>query len=55
MSDWYELIGQTPVRIEGDILTKALSFEHADRRVALMFYGAHNDPAAVRKWIEGFN
>ena len=19
------------------------------------FYGAHNDPAAVRQWIEGFN
>ena len=35
MSDWYELIGQTPVRIEGDIFTKARTFENADRRVAL--------------------
>ena len=28
---------------------------HAGLMIAPMFYGAHNDPAAVRKWIEGFN
>ena len=35
MSDWYELIGQTPVRMEGNIIEKAVRFENADRRVAL--------------------
>lgn len=34
MSDWYELIGQTAVRIEGDIIECALRFETMDRRVA---------------------
>jgi hypothetical protein len=34
MSDWYELIGQTPVRIQGDILEAAMKFETMDRRVA---------------------
>ncbi len=34
MSDWYELIGQTPVRIEADILECARRFEAMDRRVA---------------------
>lgn len=33
-SEWYELIGQTPVRIEGDILECARRFEDMDRRVA---------------------
>ena len=33
MSDWYELIGQTPVRIEGDIIECARRFEGMDRRV----------------------
>jgi hypothetical protein len=32
--DWYELIGQTPVRIEGDIIECARRFEGMDRRVA---------------------
>ena len=35
MSDWYELIGQTPVRIEGDIIEKSRRFGMMDRRVAL--------------------
>ena len=35
MSDWYELIGQTPIRRDGDIIEKARTFETADRRVAL--------------------
>jgi hypothetical protein len=34
MSDWYELIGQTAVRIEGDIIECAMRFEAMDRRVA---------------------
>ena len=34
MSDWYELIGQTPVRIDGDILECARRMETLDRRVA---------------------
>jgi hypothetical protein len=34
MSDWYELIGQTPVRMEGDIISKAMRFEQMERRVA---------------------
>lgn len=28
---------------------------HVGLRIAPMFYGAHNDPREVRKWIEGFN
>lgn len=28
---------------------------HAGLRIAPMFYGAHNDPDAVRRWIVGFN
>lgn len=28
---------------------------HLGLRIAPMFYGAHNDPQAVRRWIEGFN
>jgi hypothetical protein len=28
---------------------------HLGLRIAPMFYGAHNDPVAVRKWIQGFN
>jgi hypothetical protein len=28
---------------------------HIGLRIAPMFYGAHNDPVAVRLWIEGFN
>jgi hypothetical protein len=28
---------------------------HAGLEIAPMFYGAHNDPDAVRRWIEGFN
>jgi hypothetical protein len=35
MSDWYELIGQTPVLMDGGIIEKALRFGTADRRVAL--------------------
>lgn len=27
---------------------------HVGLRIAPMFYGAHNDPSAVRQWIEGF-
>jgi hypothetical protein len=34
MSDWYELIGQTPVLIQGDFLEAALKFETMDCRVA---------------------
>lgn len=34
MSDWYELIGQTPVKIEGDIIECAMRYEAMDRRVA---------------------
>jgi hypothetical protein len=34
MTDWYELIGQTPVLIEGGILECARRFEEMDRRVA---------------------
>ena len=34
MSDYYELIGQTPVRIQGDVLEWARKFETMDRRVA---------------------
>jgi hypothetical protein len=34
VSDWYELIGQTPVLIQGDIIEAALKFEAMDRRVA---------------------
>lgn len=29
--------------------------EHIGLRIAPMFYGAHNDPQAVRRWIVGFN
>jgi hypothetical protein len=28
---------------------------HLGLEIAPMFYGAHNDPAAVQRWIEGFN
>jgi hypothetical protein len=28
---------------------------HMGRLIAPMFYGAHNNPAEVRKWIDGFN
>ncbi len=35
MSDWYELIGQTPVKIEGDIIECARLFEQMERRVAI--------------------
>jgi hypothetical protein len=28
---------------------------HVGLRIAPMFYGAHGDPVAVRRWIEGFN
>ncbi len=28
---------------------------HAGLRISPMFYGAHNDQQAVRRWIEGFN
>ncbi len=28
---------------------------HAGLRIAPMFYGAHYDVQAVRRWIEGFN
>ena len=28
---------------------------HVGLRIAPMFYGAHDDSAAVRRWIEGFN
>ena len=34
MNDWYELIGQTPVRVEGDVLEWARRYEAMDRRVA---------------------
>jgi hypothetical protein len=34
LSDWYELVGQTPVQIEGDILECARRWEALDRRVA---------------------
>ena len=34
MSGWYELIGQTPVKMEGDIIECALRFENMERRVA---------------------
>ena len=27
---------------------------HGDLYIMPMFYGAHNDPDAVRRWIEGF-
>ena len=29
--------------------------DHIGMRIAPMFYGAHNDPEEVRKWIVGFN
>lgn len=29
--------------------------DHSGLRIAPMFYGAHGDPVAVRRWIEGFN
>ena len=28
---------------------------HIGLQIAPMFYGAHNDPQAVRRWIVGFN
>lgn len=28
---------------------------HIGLKIAPMFYGAHNDVTAVRRWIEGFN
>jgi hypothetical protein len=28
--------------------------DHPGLQIAPMFYGAHNDPIAVRRWIEGF-
>lgn len=28
---------------------------HIGLEIAPMFYGAHNDERAVRRWIEGFN
>jgi hypothetical protein len=28
---------------------------HVGLRMAPMFYGAHKDPVAVRRWIEDFN
>jgi hypothetical protein len=28
---------------------------HAGLRIMPMFYGAYNDPEAVRRWIVGFN
>jgi hypothetical protein len=28
---------------------------HVGLQIAPMFYGAHNDPTAVRRWIDGFN
>jgi hypothetical protein len=28
---------------------------HAGLRIAPMFFGAHYDPSAVRRWIDGFN
>lgn len=28
---------------------------HVGLRISPMFYGAHNDVNAVRRWIEGFN
>lgn len=28
---------------------------HAGLMIMPAFYGAHNDPAAVKRWIEGFN
>jgi len=35
MGDWYELIGQTPVRMDrDDVLGWAMAFERMDRRVA---------------------
>jgi len=37
-------------------LTKHPELEkHVGLRIAPMFYGAGNDPGAVRRWIEGFN
>jgi hypothetical protein len=29
--------------------------KHVGLQMAPMFYGAHNDPQAVRRWIVGFN
>ena len=29
--------------------------DHAGLYIMPMFYGAHNDPEAVRRWIVGFN
>jgi hypothetical protein len=34
MSDWYELIGQSVVKMDGDVLECAMRFEQMERRVA---------------------
>ena len=38
-----------------DIMKHPELKNHVGMRIMPMFYGAHNDPDAVRRWIEGFN